>query len=459
MKHFILGNILLSTIFLLCSCKDYVEVNPPKDSLTQGTIFLNDEVATSAITGVYSRMALSGYASGAATSITAICGLSADEFNNHGALYLEFYENEITPINSQSTTIYSNLYQHIYTANAILEGLENSNEISSAIKGQIKGEALFIRAFDYFYLINIFGSVPLQLTTDYRVTRREPKAAVSEVYKQIVSDLKEAEGLLSDNYITKEKVRPNISAVQALLARVYLYVQDWGNAEKYSTLVIEKTGYTLVDLDNVFLKNSAEAIWQLFPSVRSTTANTAEGNLFILLSTPTVISLNSSFALNSFESNDKRKVSWVKSYVNSTGTYYYPFKYKIRTSTTSVTEYSMVLRLAEQYLIRSEARAQQDKLSSAVEDLDQIRNRAGLILIASSNPGISKTDLLSAIQKERRIELFSEWGHRWFDLKRTLQATAVLAPLKPKWRETDVLYPIPQGEINNNPNITQNNGY
>jgi len=142
-----------------------------------------------------------------------------------------------------------------------------------------------------------------------------------------------------------------------------------------------------------------------------------------------------------------------------------PYKYRSYTSSTtsdpdnSRKENSTVLRLAEQYLIRAEARAQQNKLDLAIADVDVIRARAGLPLIANTNPSISKTALLDAIMQERRVELFTEWGHRWFDLKRTGKALAVLSAIKPGFTSDDLLYPIPESELNKNPFLEQNPGY
>ena len=99
----------------------------------------------------------------------------------------------------------------------------------------------------------------------------------------------------------------------------------------------------------------------------------------------------------------------------------------------------MVLRLAEQYLIRAEARAKQDMLEEAIEDLDIVRQRAGLELISEINPTIR--------------------GHRWFDLKRIEKADEVLGDNNPLWETTDVLYPIPSEDRKRNPNLTQNLGY
>ena len=119
----------------------------------------------------------------------------------------------------------------------------------------------------------------------------------------------------------------------------------------------------------------------------------------------------------------------------------------------------MVLRLAEQFLIRSEARTELNDLPGAKEDLDQIRTRAGLDPISEIFPELSKAQLLKEIAQERRRELFSEWGHRWLDLKRTERASTVLGNSNPTWEDTDVLYPIPAQERMKNPNLSQNPGY
>jgi hypothetical protein len=120
----------------------------------------------------------------------------------------------------------------------------------------------------------------------------------------------------------------------------------------------------------------------------------------------------------------------------------------------------MVLRLAEMYLIRAEARLLQDKFSGAISDVDVIRQRAGLPRIQDTNPGISKSELMLAIERERRIEFLAEWGHRWLDLRRWKRAEAVLAPVKTGWSNDDQLYPIPSSELSKNVNLQpQNDGY
>ncbi|PYF74563.1 RagB/SusD family nutrient uptake outer membrane protein [Pedobacter nutrimenti] len=448
--------IVLCATLLQSSCKKILEIDPPSNSLVPATVFKSNEVATSAILGIYSVMALSGFASGDSGSISSLCGLTADEFIGYNPNLLPFYNNQIPADNSALTALWLSIYQRIYTANSILEGLKDADNISLATKNELQGEALFIRAFCYFYLVNLFGDVPLHLSTNLQINSQTSRMQSAEVYKQIVADLKSAEDLLSENYITVERIRPNKATANALLARVYLYLQDWTNAEFYSTKVIDRTSlYSLVALNDIFLKNSSEAIWQLMPTANS---NTNDGNLLILTTTPSLVSLNGNLATSVFEVSDKRKDSWIRSITNATGTFYYPYKYKVKSSAT-VTEYSMVIRLAELYLIRAEARANLNKLAISIGDLDKIRSRAGLPLIADTDPTINQTELLKAIVKERRIELFSEWGHRWLDLNRTRNADLILRPIKSNWQSTDTLFPISKDEITRNLNIIQNDGY
>ena len=158
--------------------------------------------------------------------------------------------------------------------------------------------------------------------------------------------------------------------------------------------------------------------------------------------------------MNAFEPGDERQNKWTKAVTNGTDTRYHPFKYK-QASGGTATEHSIVLRVAELYLIRAEARANEGNLIGAKEDLNQIRNRAGL----PNTTAATQTEILSAIAKERQIELFAEHGHRFFDLKRTNQINDVLS-FKPGWDNTDVLFPLPEAEVLLNPNLNpQNPGY
>ena len=137
-------------------------------------------------------------------------------------------------------------------------------------------------------------------------------------------------------------------------------------------------------------------------------------------------------------------------------TYYYPYKYKTNTPGSGMAEFDMVFRLAEQFLIRAEARAWQDNQSGAKADLDEIRRRAGL----NETTANDKQSILNAILQERRVEFCFEYGHRWLDLKRTGTINTILSVEKPAtWRATAALFPIPQNAISTNIKLKQNDGY
>jgi hypothetical protein len=237
---------------------------------------------------------------------------------------------------------------------------------------------------------------------------------------------------------------------------------NWTEAESQATAVIDQSGgaYALDSLNGVFLKNSQETIWQLMPN-NVDGVNTWEGNNFILTTTPASTGSNSAalsrYLLDAFENDDQRRIYWVDSITAGPGNdvFYYPYKYKIQ-SGAELKEYSMVMRLAELYLVRAEARAQLGNINGAQADLNMIRKRAGL-------PGTianTKLSLLTAIAHERQVEFFAEWGHRWMDLKRTEKADSILGAIKGAgWRAADKLYPIPQNERSLNPYLTQNPGY
>lgn len=448
-----------SLLMLASSCKKFIEVGPPKNLIDASTVYENDATATAVIRGIYSDMINGGgFASGGLSSVTFVAGLSADELIAYSSGYVPYYTNSLTPTNI-TPTLWSGPYKYINNANAVLEGLSQSSGVTAATKNQLMGEAKFIRAFCYFYLVNLFGDVPLVLSTDYRTNATLSRTAKADVYQQIIADLTDAQTLLAADYSfsKNERDQPNKWAATALLARVYLYTGQWAKAEAAATAVIGNTSFSLpTDLSAVFVKNSPEAIWQLKPS--GTSFNTSEGNLFILIAPPSTSSLSLSL-YSAFENGDNRKTKWIGTFTSGTTVYYYPYKYKVQTG-TALNEYSMVLRLAEQYLIRAEARAQQNiNLTGAQNDLNVIRNRAGL----GNTTAATKEELIAAILKERRVELFTEWGHRWLDLKRTQTVDSVMtlatAQKGGTWKSYQQLYPIPQSEILADKNIIQNDQY
>jgi hypothetical protein len=452
--------LIFALVLSLVSCDELVEVTAPETELVRPSVFTNDATALSALTGVYIKLAnSSSFAAGGFGSITMLIGAYSDELVSYastGSAIHPFYFNNLSSQTTTVSSIWTSSYNIIYSVNAVIEGLDNSDGVSQSAKQQLKGEALFIRAFTHFYLASLYGDVPYIKTTDYRTNAKVKRTPAEEVYQFAIADLLDAKSLMSDSYPTGTRIRPNKGAAIALLARTYLYNGQWAQAEAQATEIINNTSqYALLsDLKTVFLANSQEAIWQLIPEYRYTN----EGSLFILLAPPTYVTLRSNF-ISAFEPGDLRKQNWVDSLASISGLtkWYYAFKYKEKVNPTG-NEYSMVFRLAEQYLIRAEARAQQENLTgdnSAESDVNIIRSRAGL---TGTTPS-TKDQLLEVIEKERRTELFTEWGHRFFDLKRWDRLNTVLLTVKPNWNSDDALLPIPRSEILSNTNFTQNHGY
>ena len=459
MKLNINKTILLLTItsgsLFVSSCEKFVELGAPPTQVLASEAFATDASANSVIRGLYTAT-LSINLAGTSTFYT---GLAADDlqYNATDPNTAEFYSNSLLNTNGNVANFWSNCYQLIKNANNAISGLEASTTLTPSVKDQLLGEAKFFRAYAYFYLANLYGDVPLQLRDDLHAFEEAAlsRMPVQQVYDQIIADLKDAESKMATTYdaTASPRGRANKAAASALLARVFLYQKDYQNAESYATKVLQSSDYGMPTPDKSFINSSNEVILQL----GTQTGVTTFGSNYITAATSTPGYTLPDAVYNSFETApniDLRKTNWTSPKTVSNKIYYAITKYKVASGTGS--EYHIVLRLAEQYLIRAEARARLGKITEARTDVDAVRNRAGLAGLSTS---LNQTQLLAAIETERLHEFFGEFGHRWFDLKRTERATTVLSPIKSNWQTTDVLFPIPQAQILINRNLTQNPGY
>jgi hypothetical protein len=448
--------------FCILSCKKFVEVDPPKTDLVRSAVFSSNATADAAMLEIYYQLRSSGFAGGGISSISYLASLSSDEqVNFYGrtpeifAEFSQFNSNNLIANNSYILSMWTEMFQCIYKCNAVIEGLLESVAVSDDLKNRLIGEAKFVRAFCHFYLVNLWGRVPLITSTDYKLNTSIPRVDTNVVYQQIVDDLQAAIDLLPDDYSLSsgERARANKYVARALLARVYLYTKQWADAETQATYVIDAPDYELVaDLSLITQKNNSESILQLW-------SDDYPGEIFIfyIFSTPVSNCALRNELVSVFDANDFRRSVWIGEISDGTTNYYFAKKYS---SFVQAAEYSTVMRLAEQYLIRAEARAEQNKLTginSAESDLNVIRNRAFLPNISN----VPKDAMIDSILVERKRELFTEWGHRWFDLKRLNRVDDVLTPLRPGWNASKALFPIPQVQMLNDPAMKndQNPGY
>lgn len=460
-------------------CNKLVEPSAPGEKIGVDAVYASDKTAASVLTRLLADIS---FQSEGVNGYPFICALSADDLKAAATIDLTTQQTYFNSLKSDPTLWWSRQYAQIYTSNDAIEQLTISKGVSERVRNLLLGEAKFVRAFCYFYLVNTYGGVPHVLTTDYTQTMGLGRTEPAKIYAQIVADLKDAKGLLSSEYLGSnmlaatngDRLRPIKATAAALLARVYLYTGEYAKAEAEASEVIGNSLYNLIDLNAVFKKNSKETIWQL--PVMQVQTQTLDGMKYILrkiyptdpngpnANTPF---LASDYLLNAFETGDLRKTKWIG---DSAG-YKFINKYKEWDGTKPVVEATMMMRLAEQYLIRAEARIRQDKIADGITDLNAVRLRA-----RGTNPGdlpdlstgLSQPDALLAVEHERQVELFTEWGHRWFDLKRTKRLDAVMNVVTPvksnntaTWSPFREWFAIPAGEILNSPGLQgqQNLGY
>jgi starch-binding outer membrane protein, SusD/RagB family len=448
---------LFAIIAAVSGCRKLIEVDSPQNQLTTDKVFSDTTSAVAALGNIYAQLDKTFE-----VNYSKYLDSYTDDLDYTGSTTqnLEFYSSTVAVTNAQDLTLWQNLYFIIYQCNDLIAQLPVSGKIPAANISQLTNEARFLRAYAYFYLVNLYGNVPLLLTTDVNANAKAKQSSAAAIYQQVISDLSDAEKGLPVAYQGSGRVRANKWAAAALLARVYLYQGNWTVAESEATEVINSGLYTpLGQLSGVFLAGSREAILQVWnqDGFVSSATDLIPSSATSLPDYPVTSAL-----LSAFESGDHRKNSWtgestVTDGVN-TSVYYYFNKYKNRDAGGSDPEYLMVLRAGEQYLIRAEARAEQGKATGsggAAADLDVIRNRAGLANTTAGN----ESTLLAAIAQEWRSEFFGEWGNRFLALKRTGRLNTVMSAYRASWRPAAAQLPIPQNELTYDPFLTQNTGY
>jgi len=428
--------ISFSALFSFLSCTKILEIETPKNQLTNDKVFADIATAEAAVVNLYALLEKSQY-----PVFNKYLGCYAGEC--YGLNDPEWNQRSIAANNGINQSNWTYLYSLVYQCNSILEQLPLTAQLPAGKVRSFRAEALFMRAYAYFYLVNLYDHIPLVTTTSVNVNKGIKQSDAKDLYTQIVADLITAKAQLPENYIGEGKVRANKWGATALLARVYLFKKNWILAEKEASEVISSGQYSLPkDLNKVFIANSDEAILQLWTQYGYLTDSE---NMI-----PDQESNLSSYPLTqtgylSFEPGDLRRENWTGT--SPDGSHYFS-KYKNRLEAATNPEYLMVFRLSEQYLIRAEARAEQGKLDGiggGKEDLDLIRFRAGLQPTAASN----LPDMRLAIEQECRSELFLEWGYRFLDLKRRGHMDQALKST----------LPIPQNEITFNKNLIQNPQY
>lgn len=362
-------------------------------------------------------------------------------------------------------------YQIIARANQVL-ALIDGVDFDAATKGNLKGQALFLRAYAYFELTRLFGKVPLHLVPV--TTRQEaalPLATTEELYAQIEKDVTEASTILYDKS-KQEAGRITSGAAKTLLADLYITQKKWAQAEAAVKDVISSGKYSLIpEYADAFStstsnKNNAESVfevqflegsagysgnymYQVIPSpitadelrpitgTSNTQATSQESNN---IPTPDLIA--------AYETGDKRKEATIayvtlSSSLRDNKVYPYILKFAKPHALHGNTGTNFpVYRYSEVLLFMAEAANEQNKTTDAATYLNMVRKRAGL----GNTPASSTADMREAIFKERRVELAFE-NKRWYDIVRTGRVQEIIGAYGARVKANPKTYYFPQSAV------------
>lgn len=411
-----------------------------------------------------------------------------------GADGQEFFQIDEYRVSSTNYVIgrdWGHFSDFVKKCNLLINYIDDVPGLSQAEKDEKVGQAALFRALTRFYATQIWGDYPIINSTITSVNADNfdslygdlypSRKPVLEVYDAIIADCETALAKAPASGTAPEnKYRPSKDAAHALLAKVYATKPnpDWAKVIEHCNAVIGG-GYSLLPtFDHLFdnmHEGNAESIWEVNGEGQGSLVNSWCTNVFLgtnwkKFNTP-------SHTLNT-ALDAKRKTSTIKKLPTTFADPYWKtftqFPHPWRMRATDGTQNFYIFRLADILLLKAEALSRTGDLDGAMALVNQIRTRVSLPNVAAAT---SEDDAINKILQERFVELAFE-GHRWYDLKRTGKTIEILSkqtypvydPVTQLSTETpmeylgnltitDLVWPIPQDVLDNNPNLSQNAGY
>ncbi len=480
MKNIIVFTLISITAF--SSCSKFLEESP-KGQVDITNYYKTESDAISAVNSIYAYLNSTSTGSTAGvyhSTFWVTAGLASDEMLNNqlGTPYYDQLSNfTYHSENSALQEIWAMHYKTITIANIAIQRIPLI-EMNQALKERLVGEAKFLRGLMYFNLVRMFGKIPLLVTEADNANLAPAAASTDDIYLQITNDLSDAANILPSSYpVGNGRGRATKGAANAILAKVYLTLGDWQNAADFAKKVIDSHEYALWDDFADVFKLSSRAGKEAIFSVGFGDAGGAiifwEVGQFNVRLLPTALSVEgvqnaqgwqipTQYLYDSYDVDDRRRAVTFVTEAGGNPIRPYIQKYWDRvaepTANGSANDFP-VIRYADVLLIYAEASNELDKPDVAHEYINMVRKRArfdgtNYLNTVPDYVGLNKDDFRNAILEERKLEFVAE-GQRWFDLVRMNKLTTEVPKAKPGVNPSadQKLFPIPQHEIDLNPNL------
>jgi hypothetical protein len=444
--------LVFAIVLLVMGCDNVLDTEP-KQSISEELALNNSDNVKAVLFGAYDNLGDYDQYGGQFYMLPDLMGVG-NEVNWTGTFEQpgEIYRSNIQVDNSFVTDAWLDGYTTINTINNVLSALEVVNE---ADRDRVEGEAKFLRAITYLQLVRLFGKdyndgdptqnlgVPLKLepTRSIGADAQIPRSTVEAVYTQIINDLTDAKSLLEVQ--PSGYVYADTYAASAFLSRVYMQQREYELARDEAHRVISEpdSPYALVEeYKNIFNNSNVNTTEDIF-AIQVTNQDGTNSLQTFYASEDNAgradIEIQQSH-LDLYEAGDER----LDLFYDDSG--------NMRTGKWSEQYGNInVIRLAEMYLNRAEGnfRLGESVGATPTEDINDIRERVELTPLAPGS--VTLQDILD----ERYLELAFE-GHFLFDLKRTEGSVNAIS-----WDSPRLVYPVPQREMDANPELVQNDGY
>lgn len=476
--------LLVGSLVLAGGCTDFL-TEDLKGEFSSSTFYKNESQALQAVNGAYNGLAFSNFNNGLWV-FGDIASNDAVKGGNPGdqaeITYIDEFNADAN--NGIISNYWAFAYEDIARANNVIANVPGVS-MDESLRIRIIGEAKFIRAYNYFNLVNVFGKVPLKLLPQLtQAAIHVPLSEVSVIYQQIESDLNDAAMVLPVSYSGGDVGRITRGAALAMLGKVSLYQQKWSEAINYFHQMEALGGYGLMenysDLFKVANENNKESVFEIQhltnqdpftgSALNQWFAPASEGGYYF--NAPTQELVNAFETSTTGETDPRLDASigrdgqpWLNGELFSSTWSSTGFLTKKHQQPLSEISSSLkgdgdlnyiYLRYADVLLMKAEAFNEMGQADSALANLNKVRARA-----RASFQGTLPDDLLqdvittngnelrTIIQHERRVELAQEF-HRYFDLMRWGKVVAEAALGQDFNYETKRYQPIPQAEIDAN---------